>query len=284
MSAPDSLRVVLDVGGSSIKSGRVRGTHVSGFCTDPYDAQGSAEEIVAVYASVIRTHLDAADGSVEEVVLAHPGPFDYPNGICLVRGVAKLEALYERDLKAELSPLLPPGCGLRFLNDAEAAIRGEARYGAGRPYGRIVGLTLGTGLGSAFVVDGSVVRDGEGVPEGGEVYALPWRDGIADDAFSVRGLRSRLRDTPGGDLPFEEIGRRLAAGDAPLTAAFESLGEDLGAFLAPVTAAFRADAVLVLGGLANLRAHFAPALASHVRVPVLGGELGLHAPLLGAVP
>lgn len=283
MSACDIVRVVLDVGGSSIKSGRVRDWQVTGFRNDPYDAQGTAENILDAYATAIRTHLDAAEAAVGEVVLAHPGPFDYLNGLCLVRGVAKLESLYGRDLRAELSPLLPSGCGLRFLNDAEAAIGGEARLGAGRPYRRILGLTLGTGLGSAFLVDGRVVREAEGVPEGGEVHALPWHDETADDAFSVRGLRSRLRDTPGGDLPFEEIGRRMEGGDAALTAAFPAFGEDLGAFLAPVTAAFRADAVLVLGGLANLRVHFAPAVESHVRVPVLGGELGPDAPLLGSV-
>ena len=279
----DSLRVVLDVGGSSIKSGRVRRTDVSGFRMDPYDAQGSAEEILAAYTAVIRTHLDAAETRAAEVVLAHPGPFDYPRGICLVEGVAKLEALYGRDLRAALSPALPPGCSLRFMNDAEAAISGEARSGAGRPYGRVLGLTLGTGLGSAFLVDGRVVREGAGVPAGGEVYAVPWRGDIADQSFSARGLRARLRGIPGGDAPFEEMSRRIEAGDAALTAAFAAFGAELGEFLAPLVTAFRGEAVLVLGGLANLHAHFGPALASHLPVPVLAGELGPHAPLLGAV-
>ena len=102
MSACDIVRVVLDVGGSSIKSGRVRDWRVTGFRTDPYDAQGTAESILDAYATAIRTHLDAAEAAVGEVVLAHPGPFDYLNGLCLVRGVAKLESLYGRDLRAEL--------------------------------------------------------------------------------------------------------------------------------------------------------------------------------------
>lgn len=284
MSEPDILRVVLDVGGTSIKSGRVRTAIVSGFRKDPYDAQGTAEEILRSYATVIRGQIDEAETRVGEVVLAHPGPFDYAKGICLVRGVAKLEALYGRDLRAALLPLLPPDCDLRFLNDAEAAIRGEARFGAGRPYDRILGLTLGTGLGSAFLASGRVVRQGDAVPEGGEVYALPWKDGIADEAFSVRGLRARLQGVPGGDLPFEAIGRRVQAGDDALATALARFGGELGNFLAPVVTTFRGEAVLLLGGLANLRTSFGPALASLLHVPVLGGELGPKAPLLGALP
>lgn len=282
MSEP--LRIVLDIGGSSIKSGRIRGADVLGFRTDPYDAQGKAKEILAAYENVIRAHLDADAAHVDEVVLAHPGPFDYANGICLVKGVAKLDALYGCNLYEALSPLLPSGCDLRFLNDAEAAISGEARFGAGRPYRRILGLTLGTGLGSAFLVDGRAVRIGEDVPEGGEVYALPWRGGIGDAAFSVRGLRERLRGVPGGDLPFAEIGRKVEARDAALAAVLAAFGEELGTFLAPLATTFRAEAVLVLGGLANLQTHFGPALTRHLHVPVLGGELGPQAPLLGALP
>ena len=81
MSGPEPLRVVLDVGGSAIKSGRVRSRRVEGFRRDPYDAQGTAEEILTAYREVIRRHLDAADAHVAEVVLAHPGPFDYERGI-----------------------------------------------------------------------------------------------------------------------------------------------------------------------------------------------------------
>jgi glucokinase len=283
-AVPAALRIVLDVGGSSIKSGRVSGTCVEGFRRDPYDAHGEAEAILAVYRDVIRAHAAAAATPIREVVLAHPGPFDYARGVCLVRGVAKLESLYGLSVRDALASVLPPSCGLRFLNDAEAAIRGEARHGAGRPWTRILGLTLGTGLGSAFVARGEAVREGPGVPDGGEVYALPWAGGIADQEFSSRGLRHRLRDVPGGRAPFEAIGRRLSAGESPLVGIFAAFGADLGTFLAPQVGAFAADGVIVLGGLANLLPYFGPALEARVSVPVVEGELGPHAPLLGAVP
>ncbi len=270
------MRIVLDIGGSSIKSGRVHCREVEGFRKDDYDARADGGTILAVYRSVVRAHFAEADGAISEVVLAHPGPFDYERGVCLVEGVAKLEGLHGMDLRAALGPELPPGCGLRFLNDAAAAIRGEARYGAGRPYRRLIGVTLGTGFGSAFVIDGEVVREGDGVAGGGELYHLPWRGGIADESFSSRGLLEWLRAYGFTGATTREIhGRACASGLA-------SFGVELGRFLSPLAEAFRAECVLILGGIANLYAAFGPALEHRLPVPALTGALGPHAPLLGA--
>ena len=86
-------------------------------------------------------------------------------------------------------PTLP----IFFRNDAEAAILGEARYGAGTRYQRLIGVTLGTGMGSAFVVDGVKVTQGPGVTRDGWLYHVPYHARPADDVFSTRGLLTRLR-------------------------------------------------------------------------------------------
>jgi glucokinase len=272
----EQRRIVLDIGGSSIKSGRVCGREVFGFRTDPYDARADGQTVLAAYRQVLRTHLAAAEDDIGGVVLAHPGPFDYERGICLVRGVAKLEGLYGVDIGAALGPDLPAGCGIRFVNDAAAAIRGEARFGAGRPYRRLIGVTLGTGFGSAYVKAGEIVNQGEGVAGEGELYNLPWRDGIADEHFSTRGLIGRLAEDGFTGRAVHDIDEeRHAEGLA-------AFGSDLGEFLAPLAAAFTAECVLILGGIANLYPYFGPALESRLPVRPLRGELGANAPLLGA--
>ena len=53
---------------------------------------------------------------------------------------------------------------IRFLNDAEAFLLGESVAGAARGHAPRVGITLGTGLGSAFLADGEIVRSGPDVP------------------------------------------------------------------------------------------------------------------------
>ncbi|MEZ4637552.1 MAG: ROK family protein [Caldilineaceae bacterium] len=80
---------------------------------------------------------------------------------------------------------------VRFRNDAEAAIVGEARFGAGRGLHRLIGLTLGTGSGSAFLIGGVPQIGGPGVPPNGWIYPLLFEGTQADDVFSIRGLLGR---------------------------------------------------------------------------------------------
>jgi len=54
------------------------------------------------------------------------------------------------------------GCQVTLLNDADAAGIAEMRFGAGRKKrGVVIVLTLGTGIGSALFVDGSLVPNTE---------------------------------------------------------------------------------------------------------------------------
>ena len=61
-----------------------------------------------------------------EIDLAFPGPFDYKNGICLLQGLDKYDALYGCNLRrafSEISGL--PEQKIQFINDAAAFALGE---------------------------------------------------------------------------------------------------------------------------------------------------------------
>ena len=54
------------------------------------------------------------------------------------------------------------GCSFRVLNDADVAGLAEARFGAGKDeVGTVLLLTLGTGIGSALFIDGTLVPNTE---------------------------------------------------------------------------------------------------------------------------
>ena len=54
------------------------------------------------------------------------------------------------------------GCSFRVLNDADVAGLAEARFGAGKDHGGVILLlTLGTGIGSALFIDGTLVPNTE---------------------------------------------------------------------------------------------------------------------------
>jgi predicted NBD/HSP70 family sugar kinase len=50
-----------------------------------------------------------------------------------------------------------PASEIIVRHGISAAILAEARHGAGRPYARVPGITLGAGLGACLVAGGAIV-------------------------------------------------------------------------------------------------------------------------------
>jgi len=271
--APRDPVLALDVGGTSVKSAIVgpSGDLARPPRRTPIDSAASADALLGVLAGVVEALAPAAGPPIAGVAVAFPGPCDYERGVPGHHDDGKFAALAGVDLRGELRRRLGRGAlPIGFCNDAEAAIVAEALQGSGRPFERVLGITLGAGLGACLVVGDAIVEAcATAVP--GELYREPFGDATADDAFSDRGLRARL----GGSDP-------AGAPDDDALQAFAAFGTDLGAFLAPWTEVMRADAVVVSGGIAAAFTRFGPALQAALPVAVRAGELGVTAGLIGA--
>ena len=216
----------------------------------PVDNKGEAGEIIATWSDAIRSsirHVDPDD--LRGIGFAMPGPFDYVNGICLIKGVPKYEKLYGTNVGEEISKYLDlkAGQSVRFMNDASSFAVGESLGGKAAGCKRSMSITLGTGFGSAFVENNVPVVTGDSVPELGCVYHFKYKDGIADDYFSTRWFISRYKEMTGIDVegvkPIAEKGNH----DESVKAIFREFGESLAAYLAPFLIKFGAE-VLVIGG------------------------------------
>ncbi len=94
--------------------------------------------------------------------IAMPGPFDYENGISLMRNQDKYDALYGMDIRSELAQRTGVvGTNIRFINDAAAFLQGEVFAGKHNDHAKVLGITLGTGLGSAIWEKGSSAVDAD---------------------------------------------------------------------------------------------------------------------------
>src|SRR5215211_1223635 len=284
--APSARVIALDVGGTSVKSALIApgGRIIGEPAITPIDSSGEAESILETFAQIISTHLGQAEPSnIIGVAFGFPGPFDYAAGICLIEGVEKYGAIYGVNMRAVLRARLDLGdLPILFRNDAEAAAVGEARYGAGRDYRRLIGVTLGTGCGSAFLVDGVVVTSGPGIPPNGWLYPVLFRGLRADDLFSRRGLETRLQEAGVTERNVKGAAVAARAGNPAARQVFEAFGADLGTFLNSFAVVFAADAVLVLGRIAGAMDLFGAPLRQTLSVPALSGERGPDAALLGA--
>jgi glucokinase len=283
---PNARVIALDVGGTSVKSALVapEGQVIGKPSITSIDSSSGAENILKTFAQIINTHLGQAQTSnVIGVALGFPGPFDYGAGICLIEGVEKYQSIYGINMRDALRARLDLGqLPILFRNDAEAAVVGEARYGAGRDYGRLIGVTLGTGCGSAFLVDGVPVTSGPGVPPNGWLYPALFHGIRADDLFSRRGLEARLQAARVTERHVKAATEAARAGDADSRQVFEAFGADLGTFLNSFAVPFTAEAVLVLGRIAGAMDLFGPPLRQALSIPALPGERGPDAALLGA--
>ena len=272
---------VLDVGGTSIKTGAVRFDDRD----DPRIEIGPAlpansNDAVDVVLDSLAAAADAAIGLAGQnaagLAIAICGPFDIEAGISRMQGVHKFEAIYGIELgtalaKRSVAKELP----IRFARDAESAGAGEALRGAGVGFDRVLTITVGTGLGSCLTEHAHPVEfiDGLGV-EHLAMRETPW-GGRADDVLSAHGLAERL----GVSI----VDLRAAVGDPANAEVVSDHGTRLGVFLAPVVAELDAQVVVIGGGLAAAFDRFGPALQSAIgAIPVRAAALGTAGPLLGA--
>ena len=142
----------VDIGGSHISAALVdledkaivEGTFVRRHLNPHDDAQTITNE----WSDTIRAV--NSDGPIGNVGIAMPGPFDYENGISFIKGQNKYEQLYKANIKNLLAHALNITAGqITFRNDAACFLQGEVFAGTMISFNHCVGITLGTGFGSA---------------------------------------------------------------------------------------------------------------------------------------
>lgn len=174
--------------------------------------------------------------------------------------------------------------------DANAAGLGEYRFGSGNDSKRLLVVTLGTGVGSAMLINGEPLRftggcggDWGHVYVGGSDRCSAGCKGCLESAVSVRAL--------GGSAPgTRELIRAAKAGDEKCVDVLRRAGEMLGKAIASMAAALAPELVLLAGGISeagDLIAEPAKLSFHHTasplfRVPVRKGALGGVATLAGA--
>jgi glucokinase len=153
--------------------------------------------------------------------------------------------------------LRPRSGGVAFLNDADAFVLGEWTAGAASGAHRCVGITLGTGIGSGWLVDGHVTDPGN--PPGGRAHRLLVGGQPLEDAVSRRAIRRAFAEAGGdADADVREITEAARNDDSRAERVLRHSFQALGAALAPVIAEFHADLVVIGGSMSRSWDMFGP--------------------------
>ena len=243
---------------------------------------GEPESFFKAFESLLRSTLPPP-ALPRGIAIAIPSPFDYEGGISHMKH--KFQSLYLVDLRRELSQRLccPPG-GIHFLNDAGASLIGEMQQGSAVGAKRAIGITLGTGVGSAFAVDGGIVVEGEGVPAGGEIWNQTYRDGIVEDFVSTVAIQRNFEQLTGKKREVRDIAScTVHAREA--RQALERFGTELGKVLRQTCLPFAPDRIVLGGGIARAATYFLARCREGLadsQTQLLVSELFERAPLVGA--
>lgn len=253
-----NIAIGTDIGGSHITCAAVdmvTGKIIRETITErSVDNQALASAIIGTWSDALSSALAKVPmENVKGIGFAMPGPFDYVKGISYIKGVAKYENLYGLNITEAISRNLgiKDGFLIRYMNDASSFAVGEAWAGSASKYNRSLSITFGTGFGSAFISKQIPIVDGPEVPKLGCIYHIPYRDGIADDYFSTRGLLGRYKKLTGNELKGVKELAAMAPADRLVTDLFTDFGDNAGIFLAPWLKKFKAE-ILVIGGNISL--------------------------------
>lgn len=287
--------VALDVGGTTIAAGLV-GTDKSVIPPEPMSVpinqEGTMQEILKTILNVVARVGDMSKKTVLGVGIGMPGgpgDFDHERGISYVKH--KFRSLHGQSIKKPLQDALE--LPVYFANDAETFILG-ARWTTNAKAERLLGITLGTGLGACYLVGGEALRTGPEVPKGGELWNVPWRGGIVEDFVSRRFIEATYLHEckQHQELPelksVREIAEAARHGNHGAKHVFDTFAANLGHALALVVPRFRPDIVVVGGQIAKafdlfgLRAQEVLGKGTGLAIPLILAPLGNATAIVGA--
>ncbi len=252
-------RIGVDVGGSHVSASIFNeGQLYASVRTArlPLDSHGTADEILGTIASCIG---DVFEPGCTDIGIAFPGPFNYDKGVCAIpASVGKFGNLFGLHVKQALQDFPETGgLPLHFANDAHCFAYGAQQLMQLKG-DKTVLLTLGTGFGSAFLVNRTLAASGKGIPASGAFFDQPYGTAFADDYFSTRWLLRAFTAATGQEAT--SVREMTAQHTTAAKAVFSNFGQNLGNFLRPWLEAFGCEELVIGGNISKAYAFFEPAL------------------------
>jgi glucokinase len=265
----------VDVGGTKVAAGFVNGDGEIGSVTRVpmvSDAQ-AADGLNAVTSAIDQlVELGKKNGwRIRGIGICAPGPLDPFTGVII--NPPNVPCWRNYPLAAEISKRyhLP----VKIENDANAAALAEAFWGTGKGYGKVFYASIGTGVGTGFILDGRIYNGRTGAaPEGGHLtidYRGPLcgcgKRGCVEMLVSGPAIARRaqaklksasvshspLLDLANGEISAvtcEVVSRANAAGDATAKETLLETVELLAVWLGNIIDLLEPDVIIVGGGVA----------------------------------
>lgn len=248
--------------------------------------------------SLIRRAMEDADVTEDRIAgigFGAPGPLNLDDGVVLeTPNLGWRDVPVRKLLEAEFN------CPVTLVNDVDAGVYGEFRFGAAVGARRIIGLFPGTGIGGGCVIDGEILRGNRnscfevghiqidpagplcGCGQHGCLEAVASRLAISAEVAKAayRGQAPHLMNEVGVNLAnirSGAISAAIQAGDSIVEDIVRTAADQLGTVAAGLVNLLNPDVVLLGGGLVEaLPELYAGVVSQTVDQKVMPSYLGTY--------
>lgn len=244
--------------------------------------QDDAPSVISTWATAIRNALQSFHHPIPnpKIGIAMPGPVDYETGVCYIKDQGKYESLYGLNIKELLAAELGISpSAIRMMNDALCFLQGEIAGGAIQGSQSALGITLGTGLGSAWYSNGKVID--------ADLWRMPFEGTIAEDLLASRWFVQRYALHSGITVENTRALVDRLPKDPAIAEIFKEFAARLASFLEIALSKHPSDVIVVGGNISKSHRLFLPALEAALKqknifIPIRIALLGEDAHIVGA--
>ena len=246
--------LAMDIGGTCIKSGLVDASGIVNLLENtvlPISPISSATEIARAFSEPAQKHA----GCFDSVAICMPGPLDYPTGLSQM--THKFPSLFGLNL----GTLLKDNCkslqnkDISFFHDTCSFLIGEHWKGTVSDCQNCMGITLGTGIGVAAIVNNRLLMTESGCPSSEvSVWNRPFRDGRVEQYISSEAIVKHyqiLSDSKHSILTVKQIVDLARENNDYANEALKHYALNLGEVLCEPANAIRPEAIVFGGQIAK---------------------------------
>lgn len=226
----------VDLGGTNLRAGIVRESLLEPVVSRPLYAQGNRDETLQQIFDIIDEMMNAG---VKAIGIGVPGLVDPASRIPY--DVVNIPSINETDLRGILEQRYH--VAVKIENDANCFAWGEYYFGGGRSSSSLVGLTIGTGLGTGIIADGKLLTGKHG--GAGEFGMISYLGKNIEYYVSGRFFTNVYHTT--GELVY----KRALEGDPAAISMYEDFGRHLGEAIKLILYALDTECIII-GGAAKV--------------------------------
>ena len=228
----DIYNIGIDLGGTNIRGGLVIENNLKFILSKNINAQGSVAEVLE---ELYRLTDEIIVPHVTSIGIGVPGLVDIENG--MVYDVVNIRSWKEVPLQELMEKRY--GIPVFINNDANCFALGEYYFGQGNQIDSMIGLTIGTGLGSGLIINKKLYNGKNG--GAGEFGMVDYLDKCYE--YYAAGQFFKNVHNVSGEIVFEDAKK----GNNAALKMYEEMGTHLGNFIKMLLYSLDID-LIILGG------------------------------------